>query len=252
MGFTKLDSGIVNSSIWSEPLATRVVWITMLALSNRFGLVKASTSGIQRSANVSVEQCEEAMDILQAPDLDSRSLDFDGRRIERVDGGWKILNYERYREFTYSDSEEALRQRKCRDKKKAVTSCDNSVTVSDTSVHSASVSASASVSGVGMQGEGAEKSKPKKEYSAAFEQFWALYPRKIAKGGAWKAFQAEAKNVEQGIIIEGVLKYIEHCKKDRTEEQFIKHPATWIRAQCWHDDFSSTIPKLTPQERCSL
>jgi hypothetical protein len=101
MGFTKLDNGIILSSIWSEPLATRVVWITMLAMSDRNGFVSCSYPGLQRSANVTPDEFDIAIKALESPDPHSRTPDNEGRRIKRVDGGFFILNYTHYREYTY-------------------------------------------------------------------------------------------------------------------------------------------------------
>jgi hypothetical protein len=45
-GYTKLFSSIVSSTLWREPAATKVVWITMLALADRHGEVEASIPGL--------------------------------------------------------------------------------------------------------------------------------------------------------------------------------------------------------------
>jgi uncharacterized phage protein (TIGR02220 family) len=115
MGFTKLDSGIVDSSVWSEPLATRVVWITILAKCDHTGIVRCSRSGLLRSANVPAADFDAAINTLESPDLESRTKDDEGRRIRPVEGGWKVINYKKYREYSYSTSPEAIRQRKHRE-----------------------------------------------------------------------------------------------------------------------------------------
>ena len=117
MGFTKLDSGIVDPSIWSEPPTTRVVWIAFLAKADSSGFVATSYSGMERAANVGPGPFAEAIKCLESPDHDSRSADHDGRRIERVEGGWKILNYEKYRRFSYSGSKEAEKKRRYRERR---------------------------------------------------------------------------------------------------------------------------------------
>lgn len=96
--YTKLFSTITASTIWGEPLATRVVWITMLAMADKHGQVMASVPGLARIANVSLEDCESALKTLRSPDPYSRTPDFEGRRIEDVPGGWFLLNYAAYRE----------------------------------------------------------------------------------------------------------------------------------------------------------
>lgn len=98
-GYAKLFSQILDSSIWEEPVITRVVWVTMLAMADKDGKVKSSTSGVIRRANVPKAEGLEAIKTLEAPDLDSKSQEWGGRRIEKIDGGWQILNYRKYRDY---------------------------------------------------------------------------------------------------------------------------------------------------------
>ena len=63
------------------------------------------------------------------------------------------------------------------------------------------------------------------------------YPRKEARGEARKAFTAARKIVGLDELIEGRKRYAE--EKQGTERQFLKLPATWLRAECWCDVFES-------------
>ncbi len=102
-GFTKLFSSIVMSSIWAEDNATRIIWVTMLALANRDGVVEGSVSGLANAARVSREECETALAKFESPDPESKSPAYEGRRIRRVDGGWELLNYAVYRHKLSAD-----------------------------------------------------------------------------------------------------------------------------------------------------
>ena len=97
-GYTKLFSSIVASTIWRADDKTRLVWITMLAMADQFGIVEASVPGLADMARVTLEECQEALGELQSPDPYSRSSESEGRRIEPVDGGWKLINHGKYRE----------------------------------------------------------------------------------------------------------------------------------------------------------
>ena len=97
-GFSKLFSSIVTSTIWREDDKTRILWITMLALTDANGVVEGSVPGLGDMARMTTEECRASLDKLMAPDPDSRTKDFEGRRIEEVDGGWRILNYTKYRQ----------------------------------------------------------------------------------------------------------------------------------------------------------
>jgi len=97
--FAKLFCSITTSSIWRENDKTRIVWITLLALSDKDGEVWASVGGLSDAARVSRKDCLKALKTLMSNDEDSRTKDHDGRRVCEIDGGWKILNYLKYREL---------------------------------------------------------------------------------------------------------------------------------------------------------
>lgn len=98
-GYTKLFQKILDSTIWLEDDKTRIVWITMLAMSNRDGIVDAPLPALAARARVDVEACRAAIEKFMAPDLNSRTPDNDGRRVEKSGGVWKILNHAKYREM---------------------------------------------------------------------------------------------------------------------------------------------------------
>jgi hypothetical protein len=93
-GYTKLFHSIIASTIWQEDLATKVVWITMLALADRDGVVEATVPGLAHLAGVTREQVETALEKFLAPDPDSRSKAQEGRRIEAFDGCWHLVNFD--------------------------------------------------------------------------------------------------------------------------------------------------------------
>lgn len=98
-GYTKLFASIVASTIWREADHVRIVWITMLAMADSQDCVAASVPGLADLARVSIEQCEDAIKKLMSPDPYSRTKDNEGRRIAEIDGGWMILNRNKYREL---------------------------------------------------------------------------------------------------------------------------------------------------------
>ena len=69
----------------------------MLALADRNGLIDAALPGLSNAARVSLEDCEKAVSKFLAPDPYSRTTDHEGRRIEKVEGGWRLLNHAAYR-----------------------------------------------------------------------------------------------------------------------------------------------------------
>jgi hypothetical protein len=77
--------------------------------------------------------------------------------------------------------------------------------------------------------------------STEFETLWDLYPRKIGKPKAFKAYEKARKHgatfdeVKQGI--EAYRRQIEALK---TDTEYIKHGSTWFNNECWKDDYKLT------------
>src|SRR5205085_357913 len=88
---------ILESSLWiTGSKETRLVWITLLAMKDMEGVVKASVVGLADRAKVSVSECREALKVLLAPDPEDTSKVDEGRRIREVPGGWQVDNHEFY------------------------------------------------------------------------------------------------------------------------------------------------------------
>ncbi len=133
-GFTKLHSGILASTIWRESPSVKVVWITLLAMADQDGIVEATLPGLAAFSNVTVEETEAAIEKFLSPDKHSRTPDCEGRRIEVIDGGWRLLNYEKYREkLSKEDLKEKarIRQQRHRDRIACHAKRDESVTECD-------------------------------------------------------------------------------------------------------------------------
>ncbi len=109
--FTKLFASITESTVWCEPDSTRLVWITMLAMADSRGRVWASVPGLANRARVSVDSTRAAIATFLSPDPDSRTPDHEGRRIEAIDGGWRLLNHDKYRNIR---DEESIKESKRR------------------------------------------------------------------------------------------------------------------------------------------
>lgn len=101
--FTKLCASITASTIWQEPAGTRLVWITMLAMAGRDGVVRGSVPGLASLAKVTLAETEIALTCFLSPDKYSRTKDHEGRRIAEVDGGWLLLNHAKFRGVTIDE-----------------------------------------------------------------------------------------------------------------------------------------------------
>lgn len=133
--YNKLFGKILDSSIWLEDPYTRIVWITLLAAMDQDGYAHFSAiANLAIRAQVPVDKAEIAVDKLMAPDAESGDPEHDGRRIERVPGGFIILNAPKYRDLaTRIIQREQTRERVAKHRaKKDVTKCNDLVTQSYT------------------------------------------------------------------------------------------------------------------------
>lgn len=76
-----------------------------------------------------------------------------------------------------------------------------------------------------------KRSPAEPAYSPAFLDFWKAYPRKTAKGAAWKAWPGDG-------ILPAILSALEWqaALPNWQDWQFIKHPATYLNARMWEDE----------------
>jgi hypothetical protein len=72
------------------------LWITLLLLMDKDGFIVGTDLNIARVANITSDQFEKSIEILLSNDKYSEIQTFNGKRIERVECGFKILNHKRY------------------------------------------------------------------------------------------------------------------------------------------------------------
>lgn len=79
-----------------------------------------------------------------------------------------------------------------------------------------------------------EKPVKKSLYTASFETLWDIYPRKKDKGNAYKKYKARLNDGwSEEELLTAATGYAAECKRNRTDEKYIKHASTF---------FSETTP----------
>lgn len=136
--YNKLFSSILDSSVWLEDNPTRIVWFTFLAAMDEDGFARfAALRNLSGRARVTDDEARAAVAILEAPDPESSDPENDGRRVERVPGGWMILNAPKYRDMVtriVAREKNRIRVADCRARKRPAECNDlkRSVTLSET------------------------------------------------------------------------------------------------------------------------
>jgi len=251
--FVKLDCGILNSTLWFER-ECREVFLTALLMAEPFevthpmpqyaihgfeetgfvvppgwyGFVPAAGVGILDRAKVTADAGFAALEKLGSPEASSRSPEFEGRRLVRVDGGFIILNYIKYRERDYTSAERSKRYRERLAMKRAGASHrDNATTRRDITQEEAEVEVEA---------------KAVQELSVVsddFARFWDAFPKKRGKADTWKVWQKLKPSAE---VVNQMLEALElqcRCRQWIEDDgKYIPWPAKWLRAACWQDELN--------------
>lgn len=140
-GFVKIDCGVLDSTLWNDHPALDL-FFTSLFMAEPVELAEPTCTyavrsldidgfivppgwyGIVRAAGVAIvrrngryqpEDGLAALERLAAPDPESRSSKFGGRRLVRVEGGFIVLRYQDFRDRDYTS---AARSKRWRDRKR--------------------------------------------------------------------------------------------------------------------------------------
>lgn len=78
----------------------------------------------------------------------------------------------------------------------------------------------------------------------AFDLFYKLYPRKVSKANAKKAFR-KIKGSEFQLVMDGLNAQLSSLLA--SEPQYRPHPASWLNARRWEDEVSAPAEKTDEQ-----
>lgn len=109
--YTPVFREFTTSSMWAAPAATRCVWLWMLLNADPEGFVPGTVPGLAVAANVTAEEARSAVAMFLDPDPDSNTQTAEGRRIEKVPHGWRILNFTYWRELAKREAEKARKRK---------------------------------------------------------------------------------------------------------------------------------------------
>ena len=77
------------------------------------------------------------------------------------------------------------------------------------------------------------KNEIERKPASDFADFWEVYPRKLDKGKAERAFKTALKKATADQIIAGAIRYRDDPNR---KPDFTKYPATWLNAEAWENE----------------
>lgn len=104
------------------------------------------------------------------------------------------------------------------------------------------------------EGEGVEKERARASTEDEFAVAWEPYPRKVARKAAFKAFTARRNDgVPAEELVAASTHYATVIQRDRTEERFVLHGATFFGPnERWRDFVSLPPPPANGHRRTAI
>lgn len=257
MAFVKLDCGILNSTLWvaREP---RDVFITALLMASPhevlepmpqfhvrsleptgfvvapgwYGFIQAAGPGIVRMAMAEQQAGMDALEKLGAPDPESRSSDFEGRRLVRVDGGYIVLNFMKYRDKDMGAADRMKRYRQ-RMRENEVTPLPRNETGVTRNPRRGVTKAEAEEEKDKYIARSALPGKPVDPQG--FAEFWAAWPKTDRKQDRKKC---AAKWAKDGFAesSEEIVSHVEASKRTKKWlDGYEPAPLTYLNGERWRD-----------------
>lgn len=238
--YTKLFSSITESTVWGEPYSTRIVWVAMLAMADARGNVYGAVPGLARRANVTLPEAEAALLSFLSPDPYSRTKTDDGRRIEEIDGGWRLINHAKY--GAVRDAEERKEYKRQWDRENRPSGHKRKSDSSPTAVRQDPTNPTEPTPLTPTPTLDKAKAKALVQRSAArFAEFWDGYPVKKGKAAAEKAWRSKGCDAIADQVIEHVRLMQAH--DDDWRRGFVPHGSTYVNGERWQDQ-----PKRGPPQ----
>lgn len=193
----------------------------------------ATTEDVADVLNVGVDKRISPEDAVRAM-VETRWIDFDSDRLYIHD--WKEWQKQWYKALRIrsADNERKAKERaKNRREVRAATPTDSFSAAQTTKSDSKQSTESGQTTISPNDGKKLETG-----YSTEFEEFWAAYPRKVGKGEAYKCYKARLKDGwKPEELVVAAKNYSFRIRKERTEQQYVKHPKTFLSSSTPFTDF---------------
>lgn len=241
--FTKLDSGIVHSTIWVQPHDVLRVWIALLALADQHGFARTAAPSLANLCMIPVDRMREILTILESPDEDSRSAAEEGRRIVKVEGGWMLVNHAAYRAKRDPEADKERKREWDRQHRPS-----GHARQSDAVRHSPTQSDSSPPNPTQAEAEAYTEAREEQKHvqpaaaRSRFDDFWLAYPNKKGKQEAEKTWR---KRKLDGLC-DDLIAHVQlmQLADDGWQRGYVPMGSTYLNQARWEDE-----PKPAPSAR---
>lgn len=85
--------------------------------------------------------------------------------------------------------------------------------------------------------------------AGTFEDFWSVYPRKVGKGQAVKAWKAATKKADPALLIAAAAEFAKWHANESTDPKFIPYPTTWLNGERWNDERPARVAQKSTADK---
>ena len=214
----------------------------LIILSSPDGIVDMTPRTISRRTGIPIEHIEAGLRILAEPDPYSRTPGNEGRRILPIDDhrdwGWEIVNHEKYKNIRTAQDRRKYMREYMKDYRK-----QNSLPKLTETNSKQPLALLANT-----DTDSYSDTDKTKDRSNSFDQWWAVYPKKVKKKtalGIWKRKKLDFCKTDLCLDIEN------RVKSDRQWlEGFIPHPTTYLTQERWNDEIEIQNGKNEQSGKC--
>jgi len=250
--YAKIFAQIFDSSI-AEDYRTRHIFMDLLVLADREGLVDMTLESIARRTNIPVDVLTDAVCKLCKPDVNSRTETEDGRRLVLIDPerawGWRIVNFEQYHAMRDENGRRAYMRSYMR-RRRAVARGDkpivNTCKPVNTELAHADVYADAHAD------EDKKPPNPPKggggDLPDGFVRFWNAWPshpRKTSKGACLTRWKRDGLEKQAAKVIDVVDALKVSSQWQDESGKFIPAPLVWLNQRRWDCDVDELRAAIT-------
>ncbi|MAO22113.1 MAG: hypothetical protein CMJ25_15300 [Phycisphaerae bacterium] len=83
---------------------------------------------------------------------------------------------------------------------------------------------------------------------AIFDDLWKMYPKKVGKGQARKAYSSALRKVDHDKIHLALIEYVRSTQND--DKKYLPHLSTWLNGERWDDEVQEkSLQEMTSEQQ---